>query len=112
VDDAAHVVLADSNVVHLACFVPTSDAVESAARFLEACEDRRVCHTCLSSALRLRFDDARRATSVLRLSPRFRVEIAPCAMCRAERVTVRAVPADVGLPVPVPVARDYRARTA
>lgn len=112
VDDAAHVVLADSNVVHLACYVPTTDAVHTAARFLEGCEDRRICHTCLSGALRLRFEDARRATSVLRLSPRFRVEIAPCAMCRSERVTVRAVPAAIGLPVPVAMVRDYRARSA
>lgn len=109
VGGAAHVVLADSNVVHLACYVSTGDAIDGVARFLQACEERRVCHTCLSAALRLRFEDARRATGLLRLSPRFRIEIAACALCGAERVTVRAAAPDTP---PRPSLSRLDARTA
>jgi hypothetical protein len=78
--------------VHQACYADTGGVVDLVAAFLRRQPARPSCHTCLSRALVIAFDDARKATTALRVHPGFRLDIgAVCSACGHSRVTIRYV---------------------
>jgi hypothetical protein len=76
-------------VIHAACGRSGSSAADAVATLLRESPGRRLCHDCLAQRLTLPYPDVRKATTALRLTEGFLIELgAECASCSRTRVTI------------------------
>jgi hypothetical protein len=77
-------------LIHLECYVRSSDYLQAIERFLKQRPGAPICHSCVAGSVGMAFELVRKAVERLRVSAAFRVRSETCALCGALRLTIAA----------------------